>query len=286
MEQFEAVIKKDDSGRLIIIELPFNAKEVFRKPKGTIFVSGTINDIEYRSRLLSRGNGRYLMVLNKAMQKSIGYHGEFMTARITMMPDELESPQRPRNQPERRNDIEKALESPAAASSMDVITAISTRQSIRQFTSESVSDSMITAILRAGLYAPTAKNKRPFHFVVLNERAVLSELAHTNPNAAMLDSAACAVVVCGDSNAEGTKEFLYADCAAAVQNMLLCIHVLGLGGVWCGVAASSSWKKLLIRQLELPPKMEPTAVIALGWPNETKRLNRVPESGKIHYGKW
>lgn len=44
MQVFETTIKKDESGRLTVIELPFNAKEVFHKSKGTIFVSGTINN--------------------------------------------------------------------------------------------------------------------------------------------------------------------------------------------------------------------------------------------------
>lgn len=65
MERFDAVIQKDASGRLTILEIPFNAKEVFSKPRGTIYVKGTINGIEYRSKLISRGNGKFVMVLNK-----------------------------------------------------------------------------------------------------------------------------------------------------------------------------------------------------------------------------
>ena len=46
MEQFDALIKKDDSGRLTIVEVPFDARTVFNKPKGTIYVSGTINKVQ------------------------------------------------------------------------------------------------------------------------------------------------------------------------------------------------------------------------------------------------
>lgn len=38
--------------------------------------------------------------------------------------------------------------------------------------------------------------------------------------------------------------------------MLLAIHSLWLGGVWCGVAANSDWRKLLIHKLALPPKLD------------------------------
>lgn len=79
---------------------------------------------------------------------------------------------------------------------------------------------------------------------------------------------------------------MYADCAAAVQNILLGIHGLGLGGVWCGVASNSDWRKLIIAALELPSKMEPVSVIAFGWPDEEKELCHRWVPGKIHYDKW
>ena len=49
MEQFDALIKKDGSGRLTVAEISFNAKEVFHKTKGPIYVNCTVNDIAYRS---------------------------------------------------------------------------------------------------------------------------------------------------------------------------------------------------------------------------------------------
>lgn len=66
---------------------------------------------------------------------------------------------------------------------------------------------MVTAMLCCGMYAPTAKNKRPCHFIVIRNRQLLAELASQNPQAAMLGSAAGAIVVCGDKNVEGMKEY-------------------------------------------------------------------------------
>ena len=45
MEQFDALIKKDGSGRLTVAEIPFIAKEVFHNTKGTMYVNGSVNDI-------------------------------------------------------------------------------------------------------------------------------------------------------------------------------------------------------------------------------------------------
>ena len=274
MEQFDALIKKDDSGRLTIVEVPFDARTVFNKPKGTIYVSGTINNIAYRSKLLSRGGGKFIIVLDKAMQKSIGFDGQAMTANITMSAENL---QPVRDVPEKPADI---------TCGMDVLTAIKTRQSIRKFSSKPVSQDMVNTVLCAGMCAPTAKNKRPYHFIVVRDRHMLSVLARHNSNAAMLEFSAGAIVVCGDKNREGLKEFLYADCAAATQNMLLSIHGLGLGGVWCGVASNSEWRKLLIEQLTLPNKLEPVSVIGFGWPDEGKELNSRWDTAMVHYEKW
>lgn len=271
---FDTEIKKEAADRFTVVEVPFPAREVFRKPKGTILVYGTINGIAYRGKLLARGGGKFVMVLDKAMQKAIGFDGKSLSAHITMDSDEADTSRR------------SICEPSAETCEMDVITAIKTRQSVRKFTSKPVAEDMIHTILCAGLCAPSAKDKRPYHFLVVKDRQVLSELARHNSNAAMLESAACAIVICGDKNAEGMKEFLYADCAAAAQNILLCIHGLGLGGVWCGVAAHSDWQKLMAACFELPPKLEPFAVIAVGWPNEMTELPGRWEPKKIHYDRW
>lgn len=273
METFDVSIQKDNTGRMTFFEIPFDAREKFCKPKGTLYVSGTINGIAFRSKLLSRGSGKFLMVIDKRLQKSIGFNGQAMDAHITMLSEDMEQ-------------VGEKQKEPIVESRIDVLTAIKTRQSIRKFTSKPVDDDMITTILCCGMYAPTAQNKRPCHFIVVRNRQLLTALATQNIHASMLADAAGAIIICGDKNVEGTKEFLYADCTAATQNILLGIHGLGLGGVWCGVASNSDWRKMMITTLELPPKMELFAVIAYGWPDEEKELCHRFESRKIHYDKW
>lgn len=273
METFDVSILKDNTGRMTFFEIPFDAREKFCKPKGTLYVSGTINGIAFRSKLLSRGGGIFIMVIDKRLQKSIGFNGQAMDAHITMLSEDMEQ-------------VGEKQKEPIVESRIDVLTAIKTRRSIRKFTSKPVEEDMVTAILCCGMYAPTAHNKRPCHFIVIKSRQQLVELAKQSVHASMLADAAGAIIVCGDKNVEGMKEFLYADCAAAAQNILLGIHGLGLGGVWCGVASNSDWRKMMITTLELPPKMEPVAVIAYGWPNEEKELCHRLESRKIHYDKW
>lgn len=56
-------------GKIASIVLPFNAKKVFNKTKGTIYVKGTINNTPYRVKLLSKGNDKQIMIINKELQK-------------------------------------------------------------------------------------------------------------------------------------------------------------------------------------------------------------------------
>jgi len=274
MKTFDTEILKDESGRLTYIELPFNAKEVFNKQKGTIFVMGAINDLPYRSKLLSRGGGKQIMAIDKLMQKELGFKGEKMFVHITMVLENTEL----------KNEMDSIPI--LAPSNIDIITAIKTRRSIRKFTSDPISESMLNTVLQAGMYAPSAKNKRPCHFVVIQNRNVLMEMSENNYNADMLGQAAYGIVICGDKNLEGMKELLYADCAAAVQNMLLCIHGLGLGGVWCGVMANSDWYKLIVKILNLPLKVEPIAVIAFGYPDEERISHELWDASSVHYDTW
>ena len=67
----------------------------------------------------------------------------------------------------------------------------------------------------------------------------------------MIADASLAIVVCADSSVQTYHDFLHEDCAASAENMLLCIHNLGLGAVWCRAGASL---RLLcsLHQLECP----------------------------------
>lgn len=81
--------------------------------------------------------------------------------------------------------------------SNEAIKNIMTRTSIRQYTDEPISKADIETMLRAGMAAPTAVNRQPWHFVVINSKEKLAELAGNNPRGGMLKKAALAIVVCG-----------------------------------------------------------------------------------------
>ncbi len=148
---------------------------------------------------------------------------------------------------------------------------IMTRTSIRAYTDRAISADTVELMLRAGMAAPTAVNAQPWHFVVVNDRAKLDELAGTNRHGDMLRQAPLAIVVCGDMEKamEGpAQDFWIQDCSAATENILLAAHALGLGAVWTGCYPIDERVAQVNEALNLPETIVPLCVIVIGHPAE------------------
>lgn len=152
-----------------------------------------------------------------------------------------------------------------------IVENIMTRTSIRDYTDQTISADTIETLLRAGMAAPTAVNKQPWHFVVVNKKEKLAELAATNPYAKMLEKAPLAIVVCGDMQKalEGdARPFWVQDCSAATENILLAAHGLGLGAVWTGLYPNEERVKAVSEVLKLTDSIIPLCNIVIGYPAE------------------
>ena len=154
----------------------------------------------------------------------------------------------------------------------NAIETIMTRTSIRSFTDRAVSADTIEMLLRAGMAAPTAVNKQPWHFVVVNDRAKLDELGGNGRQSQMWKESPLAIVVCGDMEKalEGPAQaFWIQDCSAATENILLAAHALGLGAVWTGCYPMEERIANVSHVLNLPENIIPLCVIVMGYPNES-----------------
>src|ERR1017187_2409911 len=146
------------------------------------------------------------------------------------------------------------------------------RRSIRLYSSAAVSEAMVQQLLEAAMAAPSAVAKDPWRFVVIRKRATLSEISAALPNGQMLAGAALGIAVCGDLQVAHDQQlsYLLQDCSAAVENLLLCAHILGLGACWLGVHPREQRVKSLQEILRLQGSLIPVACIAIGFPAETK----------------
>jgi nitroreductase len=160
------------------------------------------------------------------------------------------------------------------------------RRSIRKYTDQPVSESLVTDLLRAAMAAPSAGNQRPWQFVVVRERAVLEALAAANPYGGMARDAQLAVVVCGDPGCTVLGEFWVQDCAAATENLLIAAHAAGLGAVWCGTYPLEERMVRVRAALGLPDEIVPFAVVPVGYPAERPAPADRYDVGRVHFDHW
>jgi nitroreductase len=151
---------------------------------------------------------------------------------------------------------------------MDALEAIHTRRSIRKYLDRPVPEEMVQKLLAAAMQAPSARNEQPWQFVVIDDRAMLAGIPGFMPNAAMAVGARLAILVCGDLELEKSPGYWVVDCAAAVENMLLAAHALGLGAVWCGVYPREPRMAGLKRLMGLPENVVAHSLVVLGHPGE------------------
>lgn len=166
---------------------------------------------------------------------------------------------------------------------MEVLDAIFSRRSIRNFLRKEIPNHITEKLLEAAMYAPSARNTQSWQFVVINNRKILDNLAVIHPYAGMLAEATEAIVVCGDKTTENNEAYLAINCAASTQNILLAAHAMELGSVWLGVYPKTERINAITSLLNLPQYVLPVSLIALGWPGEEKLKPERFNKDKIHY---
>ncbi len=160
------------------------------------------------------------------------------------------------------------------------------RRSIRRFREQKVDNETIKLILKAAMYAPSAVNRQPWHFVVVEQRGLLDRIMDFHPHAGMLTTASHAIVVCGDEQLQHDHGYWVVDCGAATQNLLLAAHALGIGTCWVGLHPREGRKASMAELLALPGHVKPFAMVALGYPDEKKQRPERFHPEKVKRNHW
>lgn len=162
------------------------------------------------------------------------------------------------------------------------------RRSIRVYAPGAVSEAAIRQMLEAAMAAPSAVARDPWRFVVLRDPGVLSTIAAALPFGGMLATAPLGIIVCGDLEAAHDRQlsYLLQDCSAAVENLLLCAHGLGLGACWLGIHPREDRIRTLRAALSLPASVIPVAGLAIGHPGEPKEPRTRFNPDYVHWDKW
>lgn len=169
---------------------------------------------------------------------------------------------------------------------MDVLEAQKTRHSIRKYQQTPVEAEKVDAILTAAMQGPSAMNGRPWHFVVITDKTILSEIPKVSPYAQMLRDAPLAIVVCGDTASLKIEGLWQQDCAIAATNILLAAHSLGLGAVWTAGYPLPGRAEGIQKILGMPRSVIPLCVIPIGYPAEEKPVTERFDKTRVHKDKW
>lgn len=199
-----------------------------------------------------------------------------------------------------------------------ILRILRARRSVRALKPDPVPRELIVEVLDAARWAPSAHNAQPWRFVVITSDAVKRELATkmaeawrqdlasdgvpeqqikelTGASVRRFTSAPVLVLACltmesmhsylDERRREAEHIMAVQSVAAAIQNMLLAAHALGLGACW--FCAPLFCPDVVRSVLKLPGDLEPQALIALGFPAEEPRPPpRKPLSEVVRWERW
>jgi len=142
-------------------------------------------------------------------------------------------------------------------------------------------------MVKAGMFAPSASNRRPWHFIITDDRTIMEKIMAVHPYAAMLKEASHAIIVCGDKSLQNGPMYYPLDCSAATQNILLAAHSMGYGAVWLGVYPREERIKPVSDLFNLPENVIPVSIVSVGVPSGSLTVQPERfEPARIRYNRW
>lgn len=168
---------------------------------------------------------------------------------------------------------------------------IKNRRSARKFTSEELTQEEVVTLLKAALMSPTSKRTNAWQFIAVDDKEILSQLAHCKEHSAsFIADAALAIVVTADPLA---SDVWIEDASIASIMIQLQAEDMGLGSCWVQVrerfaATGMPSDEYVHGLLDLPLQLQVLSVIAIGH----KGMERKPfnednlQWEKIHINKY
>lgn len=144
---------------------------------------------------------------------------------------------------------------------------ISRRRSTRQFTDELLTSDEVELILKAALKSPSSKNKKPWQFVVVEDKAMLQKLSECKKHGSKpITGCALAVVVLVDPF---SSDVWIEDASIASLMMQLQAEDLGLGSCWIQVrerltVADTPCDEYVRELLDIPMHLQVLSIMVFG----------------------
>lgn len=145
---------------------------------------------------------------------------------------------------------------------MEALSAMTSRRSVRKFTSEPVSREAIVRLIDAARLSPTARNVQPWEFVVVSDASKRRQLAALTDHGKFIAEAPICVVVLSRE----TKYYLE-DCSAATTSILIASAALNLGACWIA-GDKKAYAAQIVSLCGAPADMKLVSLVAIGHPAE------------------
>jgi len=163
------------------------------------------------------------------------------------------------------------------------------RFSVREYSSEVVSEQDLQNVLKAAQLAPTWKNKQCFDIVVVDDRKIMQAIGKAtnhNPSESAYKCATYLLVFVADPSKSGDREdkpYYMSDCAIALEHAILQATALQLGTCWIGAFSEEKLSDILA----IPKHLKIVGMTPLGYSNETyKQRPRRKLSQIVHRNKY
>ncbi len=156
----------------------------------------------------------------------------------------------------------------------DIFEIIKTRRSIRKYKKEAPHEELIKRCIEAALYAPSARNSQPWHFIIVKDKEKIKNLSKTQPFTKFLEGAPYVIVALAD---EKKSNHWLEDTGCALMALLLEAHSLGLGACWGAVyhPEHRDRENHVRSVLDIPENLRIIACIGIGYPDETPSPKKI-----------
>ena len=149
---------------------------------------------------------------------------------------------------------------------------VETRRSIRKYTDQSIDPESVQLLLQAGLIAPSSKNKKPCHFIAIEDKEQLLQLSKCKKGAAFVADSALSIVVAADPL---VSSVWVEDASIAATFIQLQAEDLGLGSCWVQVRdrqteAGTDAEEYVRLVVDAPMQLQVLAIITIGYKREEK----------------
>ncbi len=171
---------------------------------------------------------------------------------------------------------------------METWDAIRARRNVRTYEDRAIAAGDLDRILEAGRRAPSASNRQPWDFVVVTDRATLTELTTVWTGARHLAGAAAAVVMTlRPPEAERYVAIDQFDLGQATMAMMLAAADLGIGSGHSAIGDQEACRRIL----GVPEDQLCAYMLALGYPADRPlapiaRPDRRPFDEVVHRDRW